>query len=147
MLIYLLSKLVRLFLKLRYTIPYLQYILPVVLFITHVNWAKVITLLYFVTLAYDMIELLVVKLIWYLYSALLSPLYFGSHLSETINNYSFYLFSSESQAMGEIPPFIFPFSSRQITKALENFEYPWDVQTSMFLLLCLLNMSQLLFKV
>ena len=63
MLIYLLSKLVRLFLKVRYVIPYLQYMLPVVLFISCGNWAGVIMLLYFVTLAYDTIEFVVVKLI------------------------------------------------------------------------------------
>ena len=147
MLMYLLSKLVHLFLKVRYGIPYLQYLLPVVLFITRGNWARVIMLLYFVTLAYDTIELLVVELIWYLYSALPSPPYFGSRLSETINNYTLYLFSSESQATGETYFFSFPFSSRQITVALENFEYPWDVQTSMFLLLCLLNVFQVLSKV
>ena len=147
MLMYLLSKLVHLFLKVRYVIPYLQYLLPVVLFITRGNWARVIMLLYFVTLAYDTIELLVVELIWYLYSALPSPPYFGSRLSETINNYTLYLFSSESQATGETYFFSFPFSSRQITVALENFEYPWDVQTSMFLLLCLLNVFQVLSKV
>ena len=147
MLMYLLSKLVRLFLKVRYGIPYLQYMLPVVLFITRGNWARVIMLFYFVTLACDTRELLVVKLIWYLYSALPSSPYFGIHLSETINNYTLYLFSSESQATGETHFFSFPFSCRQITVAPENFEYPWDVQTSMVLLLCLLNVFQVLFKV
>lgn len=33
-----------------------------------------------VTLAYDMTKLLIVRLIWYLYSALLSSAYFGNHL-------------------------------------------------------------------
>ncbi|KAK4806132.1 hypothetical protein QYF61_001055 [Mycteria americana] len=33
------------------------------------------------------------------------------------------------------------------TIAFENIEYPWDVQTSMFLLLCLLSVCQALFKV
>lgn len=45
-------------------------------------------------LAYDMTELLVVKLICYLYSALLSSSYCVSHLLETIHNGVFYLFSS-----------------------------------------------------
>jgi len=31
------------------------------------------------------------------------------------------------------------FSFRLLTTALENFEYPWDVQTRLFVLLCLLN--------
>ena len=46
-------------------------------------------------------------------------------------------------------PFSFTllFSSRLVTIALQDFEYPWDVQTSMLLLLCLLNVLQVLFKV
>ncbi|KAK4810942.1 hypothetical protein QYF61_013350 [Mycteria americana] len=36
---------------------------------------------------------------------------------------------------------------RLTTIAFENFEYPLDVQTSMFLLLCLLNVCQALFQV
>ena len=53
-------------------------------FITSRRWIKVITLLYCVTLAYGMIKLLVVRSIWYLYLALPSPLYFGSHISEIL---------------------------------------------------------------
>ena len=50
--------------------------------------------------------------------------------------------------MGETHFFTFPFYSRQVITALENFEYPFEyVQTSMFLLLCLLNVFQVLFKV
>lgn len=45
---------------------------------------------------YDTTELLVVKVIYYLYSALLSSLYFVSGLLETINDYTFYLSSSAS---------------------------------------------------
>ena len=88
-----------------------------------------------------MIKLLVVRLTWYLYSALLSSPYFRTHLSETISNYTLYVFSSENQSMektrGDTFPcsFTFPFSSRLVTIAPENFEYPWDLQTSMFLLL------------
>lgn len=33
------------------------------------------------------------------------------------------------------------------TTALENFEYPWDVPGSVFLLLCLLNMFRVSFRV
>lgn len=48
--------------------------------------------------------------------------------------------------MVEIHPFISPFSSRLITTALENFEYIWDVETSMIVLLCVLSGFQVLFK-
>ena len=108
------------------------------LFITCGSWIKVTTLLYGVTLAYSMIKSLIQRPVLYLYSVMLSS-YFRSHLVETINNYTFYLFSSESQFLEDVPSFIFPFSSRLITITLENFEYPWNVQTSMFLFLCLLN--------
>lgn len=45
-------------------------------------------------------------------------------------------------------PFSFPspISSRLVAIALQNFEYPWDVPTRMFLLPCLLNVFQVLFK-
>lgn len=85
------------------------------------------------------------RLIWCLYSALPPPLYSRSHLSEIINNYTFYLYCPESQSMWEIPSSIFLLSSRLITIALENSEYPQDVQTSTFLLLGLLNVFQVLF--
>lgn len=75
---YLLSQLVSLLVKLHYIILYL-YILPPVPFITHGSWAKVM-LLYSVTLPHNMTELQLVKLIWYLYSALPTSPYFGSHL-------------------------------------------------------------------
>lgn len=69
MLIYLHSNSVCLYFHLPYVIPSLQHMFPLVLFITHESWAKVIMLFYFVGLGYDRIELLVVKLIWWLYSA------------------------------------------------------------------------------
>ena len=34
-----------------------------------------------------------------------------------------------------------------ITIALENFEYSWDVQTSMLLLVCVMNAFQIMFKI
>ena len=49
--------------------------------------------------------------------------------------------------MGETPSFTFPFFSRLITIVLENVEYPWDVQTSMLLLLGFLIVVQVLFRV
>lgn len=58
------------------------------LFVISGGWFKVIILLYHVTLSYDKIKLPVVRVIWCLYSALLSSLYFGKHLLETINNYT-----------------------------------------------------------
>lgn len=88
LLIYLLSENLCLFSGLCYVRPYLLYVFPVVLFIIPGVWIKVILLLYCVTPAYDIIKLVVVRLIWYLYSALLSSLYFGNHLSETINRYT-----------------------------------------------------------
>ncbi|KAM9590502.1 uncharacterized protein ACIBXB_005762 [Morphnus guianensis] len=43
-------------------------------------------------------------------------------------------------------PFASLLSFRLITTAFENFEYPWDVQASVLLVLCLLNMFQVLFR-
>ena len=81
-------------------------------------------------------------------AAVSSSLYSGSHLLETINNYTYYFSSSsEGQALWETPSYTFPFSLRPITTALENSERPWDVQASMFLLLCLLNVYQVLLRV
>lgn len=48
--------------------------------------------------------------------------------------------------MGEVPSSIFPFC-RLIKTVPENSKHPQDVQTSMFLLLGLLNMFQVLFMV
>lgn len=50
-------------LSLPYIIPSSQYMLPIMLFIIHESWAKVIMLFYFVALPNDTIELLVMKLI------------------------------------------------------------------------------------
>ena len=55
--------------------------------------------------------------------------------------------------MGETPSFTFPSSSRLITvvfENFENFEYPWNVETNMVLLLgtsMFLNVVQVLFRV
>lgn len=79
-----------------------------------------------------MIKAPVVSLIRYLYSALSSSLYFGNSLLGAITNYTLYLSSSESQAVGKtredtfpcsftFPRFIILLSSRLITIALENF--------------------------
>ena len=109
------------------------------LLITHkVRWIKVFALLCYVTLVYGTIKLSVVGLIRYLYSALPFSPYLGSYLAETVNNDAVYLFSSESQSMGETPSFTFPSSSRLmrvVFENFENFEYLWNVETNMVLLL------------
>nr|XP_013053966.2 uncharacterized protein LOC106047159 [Anser cygnoides] len=120
--------------ELFYAMPLLLYVLPDLLFITfegRLNAAfYFVLLLYCVTLAYDMIGALDLSLIWYLHSALLSPLYFRNHLLET-NDYSFHLFSPETQPLEETRSSTFPSSFNPVTIALEY----WA--TSMFLLLCL----------
>lgn len=83
-------------------------------------------------------------LVFVLSLAIISILW--KNLSETINKCTFYLSFLETQSVMEILPFIFRFSSRLITTALENFEYIWDVETSMFVLLCVLSGFQALCK-
>jgi len=39
------------------------------------------------------------------------------------------------------------FSFRLVTAAFQKFEYPWDVQASILLLLCLPNVFRVLFRV
>ncbi|KAM9591481.1 uncharacterized protein ACIBXB_006278 [Morphnus guianensis] len=84
------------------------------------------------------------RLSWYLYEAVISFPYFGHLLSDFIGNYT--------QSMGKLGgdtsprPFASLFSFRLITTAFGNFEYPWDAQASVLLVLCLLNMFQVLFR-
>lgn len=115
--------------------PYLLPMLPALLLSslgTGLGLLLVLSLLCCVTLVYNMINAPVVSLIWYLYSALSSSLYFGNYLLGAITNYTLYLSSSESQAVGKtredtfpcsftFPRFIILLSSRLITIALENF--------------------------
>lgn len=62
---------------------------------------------------------LALSLIRYLGPALLPSQYFGNHLVETINNYTFSLFSSESQFVEETKNGTFPFmSSSQLLSTL-----------------------------
>jgi len=42
--------------------------------------------------------------------------------------------------------FTLPLSFRLVTTAFENFEYPWDVQASTLLSLCLLNGFQVFLR-
>lgn len=106
---------------------------PVVLFGISRGWIKVIIFLYCLTLAHGMIKLLVVTPIWYLYSALPSALQFRKYLLETINS-SLFTFSPQKQSMGEsredtsFHSFTFPFSSKLLTMAFENFGYTWGVE-------------------
>ena len=101
---------------------------------------KVIGLLYCVILIYVMIRLLVVRLIWYLFSTLTPSLYLVNHLLEKIDSYALPFLLSEAiygqKKKGGIT-FSFPFSFRLIGIALENFEYLFDVQTGIFPLLCM----------
>ncbi|KAM9590790.1 uncharacterized protein ACIBXB_005859 [Morphnus guianensis] len=154
MLIYVFLELLLWFLKFCYVSPRLLYVVPLLLLIICGRWIKVFALMYCITLVYGMIKSLVVGLIRYLHSAL-SPLYCGSHLWETINNYTIYLSSLENQSMGGVTFFPSPFSFSPVTMVFENsekFEYSWDVETSTVLALLLgismlLNVVQLLFKV
>ena len=73
---------------------------PVVLFAVSWGWIKIIILLYCVTLVYSMIELLVRKPIWYLYSVLQSSLYFRNHNVKTSNNYTLCSVSPWRQSIG-----------------------------------------------
>ena len=129
-----------------YVSSYMHYVFPAVMFIiTSGRGIRTIILLYWVMSTYDRITSLVMRLSWYLYVALLLCLYLGRLLSEFISNCT----QSMGKAGGDTfsHSFTSPFSFRLITTAFENFEYPWDVQASMLLLLCLLNVSQVLFRV
>jgi len=85
---------------------------------------------------------------------------FGRHIVDAISNYTLCIVSLGSPAMEEIGedtsqqslsfPFTFPFDPRAqepVRTALENFEYQEDVQTSMLLLLCVVNVFQVTFKI
>lgn len=98
--------------------PYWLYVFSLVLLITSGGWVKVTTLLYCVTLVYDMIKLLVVTLIWCLSSAFPSPLYFGNQLLEI--SYSV-LQGVIVKIHEELPLFkFFPYHAH-FTEALEEF--------------------------
>ncbi|XP_074889985.1 uncharacterized protein LOC142033685 [Buteo buteo] len=154
MLIYVFLELLLWFLKFCYVSPCLLYVVSLLLLIICERWIKVFALMYCITLVYGMIKSSAVGLIRYLYSAL-SPLYSGSHVWETINNYTIYLSSLESSLwVGYLSsPLLSP--SVQLQWCFENFEkleYSWHVETSTVLALLLgismlLNVVQLLSKV
>jgi len=85
------------------------------------------------------------KLGLYLHVALRSFPYFGSYVLEFVNNQT----QSVGKTGGDTSPHSFapPLSFRLVLTAFENFEYPWDAQASGFLLFCLPNGLQVLFRV
>jgi len=99
MLIALISTLLRLFSKLSIIAHYFPYVLSVMLFILSGPWFKIIMVLCVVAVAYETMKYLVMTLTWYLYSVMSSTLYSGNHISETISNYTYRLFSSWSQSV------------------------------------------------
>jgi len=85
------------------------------------------------------------KLGLYLHAALWSFPYLGSYVLEFVNNQT----QSVGKTEGDTSPHSFtpPPSLRLVLMAFENFEYPWDAQASILLLLCLLNGFWVLFRV
>jgi len=128
-----------------YLNPYLHYVFPVVMFITSGKRIRMMILLYCSISTYDRITSLCMKLGLYLHAALRSFPYLGSYVLEFVNN--------QTQPVGKTREDTFPhtftppLSFRLVLTAFENFEYPWDAQASGFLLFCLLNGLQVLFRV
>ncbi|KAM9590490.1 uncharacterized protein ACIBXB_005749 [Morphnus guianensis] len=140
----LVTMLIHLFTWWRFVSSYVLYVLPVVTFLTSGRVIGIIILLYWAMSTYEMITSLVMRLSWYLYEAVISFPYFGHLLSDFIGNYT----QSMGKLGGDASPRLFAsfLSFRLITTAFENFEYPWDAQASVLLVLCLLNMFQVLFR-
>ncbi|XP_074884057.1 uncharacterized protein LOC142031085 [Buteo buteo] len=120
------------------------YVLPVVAYLISGRVIGIIILLYWAMSTCEMITSLVMRLSWYLYEAVISFPYLGHLLSDFIGNYT----QSIGKLGGDTSPRPFPslFSFRLITTVFENFEYPWDAQASVLLVLCLLTMFQVLFR-
>lgn len=146
---------------------YLQCMLPVVLFITlgggQGAWRWWIGY-HFAVLCntrlhiHNMIKLPVIRLIQHLYSAL--PSSHHLNLSGAISWKMLIITLStfppqKANLWGRHFPHVFylpfhldlPLLLRVATLALENFECPWDVQTSTFLFLCLPNAFQVLLMI
>ncbi|KAM9591151.1 uncharacterized protein ACIBXB_006065 isoform 1-T2 [Morphnus guianensis] len=140
----LVTMLIHLFTWWHFVSSYMLYVLPVVTFLTSGRVIGIIILLYWAMSTCEMITSLVMRLSWYLYEAVISFPYFGHLLSDFIGN--------DTQSMGKLGgdtsprPFASLLSFRLITTAFENFEYPWDAQASVLLVLCLLNMFHVLFR-
>jgi len=128
-----------------YLNPYWLYVFPVVLFIIVGKTIRMMILLYCTMSTYDMITSLCMGLGFYLLAALRSFLYLGSCLLEFVNNRN----QPVGKTEGDTFPYSFtpPLSFRLLLTAFENFEYPWDAQDSGFLLFCLLNVFQVLFRI
>jgi len=120
-------------------------VFTVVLFITSGKRIRIMILLCCVISIYDMITSLDMKLGLYLHATLQSFPYLRCYFSEFINNQA----HSVGKTRGDTFPHSFtpPLSSRLVITAFEIFEYPWDAQASIFLLFCLLNGFQVLFRV
>ena len=88
MLIHLLSELSHLVSEFQHVIPYLQPVFAILVFIGLGAWAKVIVSLYFMVMTCNTIELLIMKLVWNVFSAWSSPLYFGRHIMGILSNYT-----------------------------------------------------------
>jgi len=125
--------------------PYLLYLFPVVLFIVTGKRIRIMILLFCTISTYDKITSLCMKLGLYLHEALWSFPYLGSYVLEFVNNQT----QSVRKTEGDTFPHSFapPLSFRPVLTAFENFKYPWAAQASGFLLLCLLNGFQVLFRV
>jgi len=127
-----------------YLNPYLQYVFTAVLFITLGKRIRMTTLLYCMISTYDMITSLCMKLGLYLHAALRSFPYLAFYVFEFVNNRTQPVGKTEGIPSPTLSP---PLSFRLLLTPFENFEYPWDAQASVFLLFCLLNGFQVLFRV
>jgi len=125
--------------------PYLQYVFTAMVFIITGKMIRMMILLYYTISTYDTITSLCMKLVLYLHAALRSFPYLGSYVLEIVNNQT----QSVGKTEGDTFPHSFapPLSFRLLLRAFEDFEYPWDAQSSGFLLFCFLNGLQVLFRV
>lgn len=106
------------------------------MFISSGAGAKVLVSLYFMIMACDTVEFLIMKLIWYALSAWQSPLYSGRHVMGIVNNYTSFFPFSEGQPMKATSFHTFHPPTRLFTAALENFEdFECLLSTSLPLLL------------
>jgi len=124
---------------------YLQNVFTAMLFIITGKRIRMMILLYCTISTYDIITTLCMQLGLYLHEELQSFPYLGSYVLEFVNNQT----QSVGKTEGDTFPhsFALPLSFRQVLKAFENFEYPWDAQASSLLLFCLLNGFWFLFRV
>jgi len=124
--------------------PYMLYVFVAVLFIIAGKRIRIMILLYCTISSSDTITSLCMKLGLYLHAALWSFPYLESYVLEFVNNQT----QSVGKTGGDTFPHSFapPLSFRLVLTAFEDFEYSWDVQASGFLLLCLLNGLQVLFR-